>query len=152
MILVLFPVIYRHCWCVLAGEHDGILQSSVISVRIIFKLGSVFHWSANFRFYGLSIRSHDHLFMTMRPDDRLEGSETYPFTRICCSQHEKPTEYYQTEGVHINHYSMSCLDTADSFSCAYYASHLQQKLSFTTVGSHIFQTIAVRLVRTHGRL
>lgn len=112
-----------------------------------FELGTVAHGPGSLRFYGMNIVQNEDMTCSIDANDKLSALEPYPITRLRRRQTEEPLNSVEKSAFMSLNSSLGWLGLAASPFCAFYASHLQQKLPKATVSVLTLQANALRTLK-----
>lgn len=112
-----------------------------------FKLGTIVHGPGVLRFFGMTIEQFDDYASEIHADDKLNSIECFPLSRVRRIHFDSSLTAVEKSSFMSVNYSLGWLSITVSPLCAFYASHLQQKLSGVTVDAIRSQVNYLRLLK-----
>lgn len=136
----------------LATGTDPALRFFIVGFGKLFKLSETLNGPGRLRFFGLSIVQQDDFSCSIDGDEKLQAIEPYPLSRVHRRQVcEEMNEIESSSFMSIND-SIGWLCITSSLLCAFYSSHLQQKLRDACVSALMAQSSAFNVLKRQGTL
>lgn len=133
----------------ITGE-QGVVDKFLSFFDQRYKFGSVSRGPGRLRFYGLDIIQDETLASTIDGDDKLMALEPVPVTRSRRRElTEEMNELEKSSFMSVNA-SINWLGITASPLCAFYASHLQQKLPDGHVSNLTLQSSVLKKLKKYG--
>lgn len=133
----------------LAGPKE-LLKDLINKIQKKYELGTVVYGPGSFLFFGLQVCQEIDSSITIQADEKISSLECYPITRQRRKESSILLNELEMSSFRSINSSIGWLGTAASPFCAFYASHLQQKVPNTTVHDLISQINSVRLLKKLG--
>lgn len=128
----------------------SVIESLVDGIQKQYELGTVVYGPGIFLYFGLQIIQHDDCSIEIHGDDKINSIECYPITRQRRKQGEEILNAVEVSSYRSMNSSIGWLGIGASPFCAFYGSHLQQRVPSTKVHDLICQINATRLLQKLG--
>lgn len=115
-----------------------------------FELGTVVRGPGSFKFYGISMSQDEDLSSSVNADEKLNLIDSFPLSRVRRRQCNSSLTSVEMSAFMSVNSSIGWLGIAASPFCAFYASHLQQKMPKATVEAIMSQIRYLRLLKQLG--
>ena len=135
---ILITGVYKHVKAFLHGFNSK------------FALGTVVSGPGNLRFYGLNIVQDEDMSCSINAEDKLLALEQCPITRLRRQEHDSELNAVERSAFMSLNSSIGWLGIAASPFCAFYASHLQQKLPDARVSVLSLQANGLKVLKKLG--